>query len=101
MADSTLIISVLAQAVDPSTNGLVNVFNLLPQSNPGQGYLDFVIIPGAGFNPQQLLPPNMDYFYYQGSMLTPPCRQSVDWVVLMNPIQVCLRQWRYPNAPNF
>ena len=43
-------------------------------------------IPSLTLN--TIFPTTLDYFYYQGSQITPPCGQTVDWVVLSTPIQV-------------
>ena len=39
-----------------------------------------------------LLPPTRDYYYYSGSLTTPPCSEGVSWVVLKNPIEVSAEQ---------
>lgn len=38
--------------------------------------------PLAAFNPETLLPPRLYYWFYRGSLTTPPCTQGVKWVVL-------------------
>jgi len=39
-------------------------------------------------NVKDLLPANMAYFNYTGSLTTPPCSEGVNWMVLVNPVQV-------------
>jgi carbonic anhydrase len=41
-----------------------------------------------GIDPNGLLPPRRNYFRYSGSLTTPPCSETVDWLVLTDPIQV-------------
>lgn len=36
----------------------------------------------------QLLPSNLDYYYFPGSLTTPLCNEIVEWFVLQNPIRV-------------
>lgn len=53
-----------------------------------------------------LLPDNLDYYYYEGSLTTPPCTETVLWFVLKNKIQVpasylgSLRQVRDSHGQN-
>jgi len=39
-------------------------------------------------DPGRLLPANRAYFHYEGSLTTPPCTETVDWIVLTRPIEV-------------
>jgi carbonic anhydrase len=39
-------------------------------------------------DPSRLLPAQRAYFHYKGSLTTPPCSQTVDWIVLSHPIEV-------------
>jgi carbonic anhydrase len=39
-------------------------------------------------DPNGFLPTRRDFFRYEGSLTTPPCSETVDWVVLENPITV-------------
>jgi carbonic anhydrase len=40
------------------------------------------------FNPRKLLPGKLGYYRYPGSLTTPPCSETVEWLVLANPITV-------------
>ena len=41
------------------------------------------------FNPYDMLPNNIsDYWTYQGSLTTPPCYESVTWIVFCEPIRI-------------
>lgn len=42
----------------------------------------------AGIDPNKLLPPLRSYYRYAGSLTTPPCSETVEWLVLHQPIQV-------------
>jgi carbonic anhydrase len=39
-------------------------------------------------NPNGLLPAGRSYYRYEGSLTTPPCSETVDWLLLTEPIQV-------------
>jgi carbonic anhydrase len=39
-------------------------------------------------DPNGLLPPGRGYYRYEGSLTTPPCSETVDWLLLADPIQV-------------
>lgn len=42
----------------------------------------------AGLSPLGLLPKTRGYFQYSGSLTTPPCSETVNWLVLRQPIEV-------------
>uniref|UniRef100_A0A8C8RAA0 Carbonic anhydrase n=1 Tax=Pelusios castaneus TaxID=367368 RepID=A0A8C8RAA0_9SAUR len=44
------------------------------------------------FNPQCLLPLNLNYWTYRGSLTTPPLYESVTWIVLKEPIRISEKQ---------
>ena len=39
-------------------------------------------------NPNGLLPRRLAYYRYPGSLTTPPCSETVEWLLLIDPIQV-------------
>jgi len=42
----------------------------------------------SGIDPNGLLPTKFGYYLYSGSLTTPPCSETVDWMLLTNPIEV-------------
>jgi carbonic anhydrase len=40
------------------------------------------------FNPNDMLPRKLTYYRYPGSLTTPPCAETVEWLLLTNPITV-------------
>lgn len=55
-------------------------------------------IDGATFAPAALLPEDMDYFAYRGSLTTPPCTEGVQWFVFKNPATISAAQVKAFNA---
>jgi carbonic anhydrase len=45
-------------------------------------------IPGVEVNPANLLPREMSYYTYMGSITAPPCTEGVRWFVLKTPVNV-------------
>jgi carbonic anhydrase len=44
--------------------------------------------PGPNINPNGLLPVKRAYYRYSGSLTTPPCSETVDWMLFIDPIEV-------------
>ena len=45
-------------------------------------------IPGVEINPAGLLPHNLAYYTYMGSLTAPPCDEAVTWFVLKTPVDI-------------
>jgi carbonic anhydrase len=43
---------------------------------------------GMSINASDLLPEDMSYFAYAGSLTTPPCTEGVRWFVMQTPVTV-------------
>jgi carbonic anhydrase len=48
--------------------------------------------PEAAIDLNQLLPENLSYFTYMGSLTTPPCTEGVMWIVLKQPAKISVEQ---------
>lgn len=42
----------------------------------------------SALDPNRLLPAQRAYYHYEGSLTTPPCSETVNWIVLAHPIEV-------------
>jgi carbonic anhydrase len=47
---------------------------------------------GVMFNPSNLLPKEMDYFHYDGSLTTPPCTEKVKFYILKTQVNIAKEQ---------
>ena len=48
--------------------------------------------PGVSFNVNDLLPGDRTNYWYPGSLTTPPCSESVQWMVLKNAMTMVAEQ---------
>lgn len=48
----------------------------------------------AGIAMEALLPASRRYFSYEGSLTTPPCSETVDWRVCVEPVEVAVEDIR-------
>ncbi|MFL9485586.1 carbonic anhydrase [Chitinophagaceae bacterium LWZ2-11] len=44
------------------------------------------------FDPEKLYPQKHSYYTYSGSLTTPPCSESVDWIIFKNPITMTVAE---------
>lgn len=75
-----VIVSVLGERVrqNPSLRGVFNTISNL-RAEPWT-------IMGVTFNAAEMLPPDLSYYSYMGSLTTPPCTEGVRWIILQTPI---------------
>jgi len=45
-----------------------------------------------GISPRDILPPNRDYYRFNGSLTTPPCSEGVRWLVMKHQISASKKQ---------
>jgi carbonic anhydrase len=62
------------------------VFNKIVSTMPEKAGPALKADPAINLN--GLLPARRSYYRYEGSLTTPPCAETVDWLVLTDPIQV-------------
>ena len=51
-----------------------------------------VVPDGVMFNPANLLPKEMDFFHYDGSLTTPPCTEKVKFYILKTQVNIAKEQ---------
>jgi carbonic anhydrase len=49
-------------------------------------------VAGVEINPAGLLPGNLAYYTYMGSVTAPPCTEGVRWYVLKTPVEISAKQ---------
>jgi carbonic anhydrase len=81
-------LAVIAVLIEGGTQhaGIQTVWNNLPleKNEP--------LVPVINFDPSLMLPQRRDYYTYMGSLTTPPCSESVLWIVMKEPIQASKQQ---------
>lgn len=66
------------------------LFNTLWKSLPTQD--ETRIFDKKTFSPAEILPSDLNYWTFMGSLTTPPCTEGVRWLVLKTPVQLSKRQ---------
>ena len=80
-ADALAVIAVLMVAGKPNGD-FKKIISTMPSEEGPAVPADPAIDPG------RLLPAQRTYFHYEGSLTTPPCSETVDWIVLAQRIEV-------------
>ena len=85
--------------VHAGPDGILGVLGVFAEAGAASAPLQTVLDalgadPGARatLDPNGFLPTGRDFFRYEGSLTTPPCSETVDWVVLRDPITVSQAQ---------
>lgn len=82
---SILIVAVLIEeGLEKKGLGLEYIYKYLPTPDSPP-----INIP---FNPAILLPKQTSYYFYEGSLTTPPCSEQVLWIVMSKPISFSSKQ---------
>ncbi|MBC7681786.1 MAG: carbonic anhydrase family protein [Ferruginibacter sp.] len=84
-------VAVVAVLLDPGqANTLINkVWTYMPLDTG-----DRVRMPAGLLDLNELLPQDMRYYQFMGSLTTPPCSENVLWMVLKQPVQISPEQLR-------
>ena len=82
-----LVLAVLMERGE--VNQAINtIWQNIPRSSDRQSTISELVI-----NALQLLPDNINHYYrYQGSLTTPPCSETVTWLILKQPVAVSKSQ---------
>ena len=85
-AGNLAVVGVFLQAGQPNL-ALEQVWNNTPAQES-----ETRLVPEARFNAADLLPLDLSYYAYAGSLTTPPCTEGVRWFVLSAPLEVSPEQ---------
>jgi len=92
----------VAHLVHQAADGQLGVVGVLMKVGKNNAVVDSIWknLPKAGeqktaattLNAANLLPANLSFYNYSGSLTTPPCSEGVNWMVLKTPVEVSAEQ---------
>ena len=88
--EELLVVGVFIQAGKKENDGLKEILKSLKEVGtvkPGK-----VVMSCVTLNPSWMFPGKQSYFEYSGSLTTPPCAESVRWLVMAVPLEASLEQ---------
>jgi carbonic anhydrase len=84
--NTTAIVSVFVQA--GQNNALLeNIWNVMPEHINRE-----TIVREKSFDANLLFPQDRTFYFYRGSLTTPPCTENVQWIIFANPIEASAEQ---------
>lgn len=92
------VLGILLQAMGADNPALAPIWNHMPtKEGPEQAF------PETNVDPAALLPSNMAFFQYEGSLTTPPCTEGVQFFILKTKMPISKAQLQdfplhHPNA---
>jgi len=85
-ADGTLLVIALMFSNGADNPAIARLWAQLPEQAGDQSQLP------TPLNASNLLPNNLDYYRFEGSLTTPPCTEGVHWLVLKHPVEISTKQ---------
>ncbi len=94
----------VAHLVHKAADGQLGVIGILLKEGQANALIDQIwghlpphagekaVIEGEAINVSDLLPKDMTYFNYGGSLTTPPCSEGVNWMLLATPVALSAEQ---------
>ncbi|XP_027851455.2 carbonic anhydrase 2 [Aphis gossypii] len=86
--DGLAVLGVFLQAGTESHNELEKIVSLIPQVALRNQTAEIT----NSIDPTNLLPEDVTYWTYHGSLTTPPCSECVTWIMFKSPLEVSEKQ---------
>ncbi len=84
-SEGKILILAILYEVGNENKQLNNALSVLPQASQANTLI-------SALNSETFLPENLDYFRYVGSLTTPPCLESLTWIILKTPAEISQEQ---------